>query len=614
MPRTQLLSKRQSETHIVEFEFREQLTFGESLSTPVVTVGVFTGFDYDTAALLSGGATVSGTVVSQLVTAGMAGAIYSLTCEVTGSSGNVYRTTRRLAVLSDVGGFAAGALPSLTGSLPDGVVGAPYLEMLAIAGGYPPYSPEGIIAGAPSWMGFSVLDDVLVCAGTPDETVATTYNFSPEIFDQALNHAVSPQSIDITRIIVAGAAPDSTVGSSVDFFYTADFGTPPYSFPTQPVGFPPTWTLGSDGHVTGTSTVEGSYSWEVLGVDANGITDTHPDDADVTVAPVDLLYTVGQAGGFLPPFFGFSDVPITTLASRDAGGSSVGDNATNSGTFVVNNKLFLTRTGNLTTCNTRVSDDAFNFNTTTGIIVTEFNSAIRNMFYQNGQYIAIANSNTRCWRSPDGLNFTPSLLIVPSTGQAAVLDSTLLVGGNATTPPNVHRSLDSAASFILETFPAGIRGYEPRLGSTNSFFVAAAQRTDFTWVSLSSASGLTGSWNTPVVIPDQAFAGDSLAEIRRLTHNPSNDVLLGLTAAGRCYITSGSAGSWIRGTDIPDITSVLWSVYAPRVGRIFVLAHKSSAVAGYRILSTEDGINWTTHITNYTANDMLTIAMKDFIV
>jgi len=284
MPRTPLLSKRQSETHIVEFEFREQLAFGESLSAPVVTVSVFTGFDYDVADLLSGGASVSGTVVSQKVKEGMAGAIYVLLCVVTGSSGNVYRTTRRLAVLSDVGGFADGALPSLTGSLPDGVVGAPYSAPLQISGGYPPYSPVGIIAGAPSWMGFTVVDDELICAGTPDEAAATTYNFSPEIFDQALNHATSPQSIDITRIIVSGAAPDSIVGSTVDFFYTAAFGTPPYTFPVTPAGFPPSWVLGIDGHVTGTSTSPGSFSWEIIGVDANGVTDLHPDNANVTIA------------------------------------------------------------------------------------------------------------------------------------------------------------------------------------------------------------------------------------------------------------------------------------------------------------------------------------------
>ena len=283
MRQVPLEPKKISEDIYVFFNFFDQMEWGETIGTPVVTVDNFSGTDYNPSAILSGAAVVvEGTQVRQRIIDGMPGCLYLLTATVIGSSGTTYKVTEDLSILSDVDNFVPSSTPTLTGTLPDGIVGAPYSSVLNITGGYAPYSPVGIIANAPPWMGFSTVDNTLVCAGIPD--VVTTYNFSPAILDAAFTPANSPQSIDITRITVAGSAPDSVVGNAVDFFYTASLGTPPYTFPTTPAGFPPGWVLSSDGHVTGTSAAEGNFSWEVMGVDANGVTDLHPDNANVTIS------------------------------------------------------------------------------------------------------------------------------------------------------------------------------------------------------------------------------------------------------------------------------------------------------------------------------------------
>lgn len=78
-------SKITTEVVSVPFDFSSQLTNGETITSQAVTVSVFQGEDANPSALLSGSASVSGTVVSQLITGGVAGVVYLLDCGISTS-------------------------------------------------------------------------------------------------------------------------------------------------------------------------------------------------------------------------------------------------------------------------------------------------------------------------------------------------------------------------------------------------------------------------------------------------------------------------------------------------------------------------------------------------
>lgn len=75
-------SKITTEVVSVPFDFASQLADGETITSQEVTVTVFQGEDANPSAILSGAASVSGTVVSQLITGGTAGVVYLLSCGI----------------------------------------------------------------------------------------------------------------------------------------------------------------------------------------------------------------------------------------------------------------------------------------------------------------------------------------------------------------------------------------------------------------------------------------------------------------------------------------------------------------------------------------------------
>jgi hypothetical protein len=282
-----LASKLIGETITLEYDFQSEMRFGETLDPPYVasvTVTVFSGVDPDPSMILTGPVTVVGTSVFTDVTAGLGGVIYTIAFHAAGSSGAVYRAVRRMAVLTDAGSYVTSSVPTLTGTLPDGIVGAPYSAALQISGGYAPYTPVGLIVGAPAWMGFTVVGDELICAGTPDEPAGTSYSFSPQILDSALTPATSPQDINITRIVTSGDLLGGVVGDTGTYQYTSVGGTAPYTYSIIAGALPDGASMDSAGLVTYTYTTPGSFSWTVLGTDANGVTSPLPDTADVIYA------------------------------------------------------------------------------------------------------------------------------------------------------------------------------------------------------------------------------------------------------------------------------------------------------------------------------------------
>ena len=98
-------SKRPEEKFPVQFQFADQLQFGETISGQVCTCVVFQGEDANPSAVLFGSPTLSGTVVSQVVQGGVAGVVYVLTCAASGSTGTIYTKGGPLAILSDPQSF-----------------------------------------------------------------------------------------------------------------------------------------------------------------------------------------------------------------------------------------------------------------------------------------------------------------------------------------------------------------------------------------------------------------------------------------------------------------------------------------------------------------------------
>lgn len=98
--RVELLPKFSGETKPYQVDFLSELPNGVTISSASVTASVQTGNDSDPQNIVSGSASISGTLVTQVITGGVAGAIYQLIYSAVGSDSNTYQLLGVLAVLS----------------------------------------------------------------------------------------------------------------------------------------------------------------------------------------------------------------------------------------------------------------------------------------------------------------------------------------------------------------------------------------------------------------------------------------------------------------------------------------------------------------------------------
>jgi len=97
-----LPAKKLGETVIMPFDFVSKLSLGETILAGTCTCIVYTGTDSNPASVIGGTATISGTVVNQLVTGGVLGTIYELLARATTSLGQVILISAYLAVVPDL--------------------------------------------------------------------------------------------------------------------------------------------------------------------------------------------------------------------------------------------------------------------------------------------------------------------------------------------------------------------------------------------------------------------------------------------------------------------------------------------------------------------------------
>jgi hypothetical protein len=101
MSRVTLEGKLASETVTETFDFLSRLAVGETLSTATVTASVYSGTDASPSAIVSGSATISGSKVTQKITAGTLGVVYKLMCTVTTSTSQLLVLAAFLVIVPD---------------------------------------------------------------------------------------------------------------------------------------------------------------------------------------------------------------------------------------------------------------------------------------------------------------------------------------------------------------------------------------------------------------------------------------------------------------------------------------------------------------------------------
>ena len=97
-----LSPKKLGETVLVPMDFISRLGVGEIILTAAVTCSVYSGTDPSPSSMISGSATVNGTVVEQSVTGGVLGTIYELLYTVTTSANQILELSGYFTVETDL--------------------------------------------------------------------------------------------------------------------------------------------------------------------------------------------------------------------------------------------------------------------------------------------------------------------------------------------------------------------------------------------------------------------------------------------------------------------------------------------------------------------------------
>jgi hypothetical protein len=103
MNRVVIPPKRLGETVILNpWNFISLLGVSETISSATVTATVYSGVDAAPGSMISGAATISGSVVSQKIVGGVVGVVYELLCAAVTSAGQTLQLAGYFAVIPDL--------------------------------------------------------------------------------------------------------------------------------------------------------------------------------------------------------------------------------------------------------------------------------------------------------------------------------------------------------------------------------------------------------------------------------------------------------------------------------------------------------------------------------
>ncbi|MBB4656325.1 uncharacterized protein YhjY with autotransporter beta-barrel domain [Xanthomonas sp. F14] len=270
----------------------------------------------------------------------------SFNVTVTATDANTFTATQAYALT------VAGpnlALPAST--LPAGTAGQAYSAAITPAtGGTAPYSyaltggvlPAGVVVDAATG----------ALSGTP--TVAGTFNFTLTASDSTPSPAAqASRSYTLTIaapvvVIAPTTLPAATRGTAYSQTLSASGGTAPYTYAVSAGSLPAGITLASNGTLSGTATVEGSFNVTVTATDANTFTATQayalPVAGPNLALPASTLPagTAGQAysaaitpatGGTAPYRYALTAGALPNGVVVDAATGALSGTPTLSGTF-----------------------------------------------------------------------------------------------------------------------------------------------------------------------------------------------------------------------------------------------------------------------------------------
>lgn len=94
-----LPSKLVNERITVEFSFLDELDWGETIASAIVTVEVLSGEDPDPQSIVFSSITLAPTTIRQKIQGGIPGVIYLITCAAEGTTGSLMAKTAKMAIL-----------------------------------------------------------------------------------------------------------------------------------------------------------------------------------------------------------------------------------------------------------------------------------------------------------------------------------------------------------------------------------------------------------------------------------------------------------------------------------------------------------------------------------
>jgi hypothetical protein len=436
-----------------------------------------------------------------------------------------------LMIVSQAASAAVSVNPS---TLPAGTQGVAYDETVTGAGGTGPYTFSVTAGALPTGITFNGASGDLT--GTP--SAQGVYNFTIQATDSLSATGSRAYTVAVGTFSLAvqpNTLPNGTQGVAYNQTLTAVGGTPPYTFSLSSGTLPTGVTLASDGTMSGTPSVPGSYTFIIQASDGTGDTGFRTYSNLViggnvlTIAPPTLPNgTQGIAYNQTVTASGGTGGPYTYSVSA---GSLPSGLSFNTGTGVISGTPSAGGTFNFTI---RAVDANNNFGTQAYTVIVGGNSLTLNPASLPNGMVTTAYSQTVTASGGAGGPYTYSITsgslptgLSLNTSSGAIT-GTPSAGGSFTF--NVH-AVDGNNNF-------GNRSYTVNIG-TNSLTVAPAALPGGTqavnYSQTVSASGGTGPYT---------FAVTSGALPNGLTLNAGTGVISGTPSV------SGPFNFTIRATDV----------------------------------------------------------------